>query len=76
MINTREKLLSAMSEHKLNAKKVAGMLKVSPSCVYNWRNGWSPMPERQWELFSEQIDRMAPKSSGPVMVLDDDWVVR
>lgn len=63
-----------MVEHKLNVKKVAGMLHVSPSCVYNWHNGYSPMPNKQLTLLEEKLDALKP--SGRTLVMDDDWAIR
>ena len=39
-----------MFTHKLNVKRVAALLNVSESWVYQWRNGRRQMPEREWEF--------------------------
>ena len=68
---TPEKLRELMCEAQLNAKKVAGLLRVSVSSVYHWRAGSRNMPEMAWELLLLKTKR--PVSMTLAL---DEWSVR
>ena len=73
-LTRRDELQSLMRLHKLNVKRTAGLLHVSVSCVYNWCNGYSLMPNRAWlQLLEKLTVEKAEKEPKTVMRNNDIW---
>lgn len=73
---TSTKLKNLMAEHRLNVKKVASMVRVTPTCVYRWlKEGTDKgrvMPERAMDLLQLRL----AQPSGKVLRLGDTWGIR
>ena len=82
-IERKDALIAQIAAHGLSVKDVAFLIHVAPSCVYNWRNGWTPMPDRAWLQLQEKlnpepahVDMRTVAGSGRVLRLGDTWGVR
>ena len=67
---TPENLREVMYVHRLNAKKTAAMIHVSPASIYHWRTGHHKMPLGLWECLLLKLGHV------PKMTIDgSDWSV-
>lgn len=67
---TPENLREVMYVHRLNAKKTAAMIHVSPASIYHWRTGHHKMPLGLWECLLLKLGHV------PKMTIDgSDWIV-
>ena len=69
---TSDELVTLMVEHKLNVKKLASMVPVTPNCVYRWIKGTRKIPL----LAAEKLQARLALPSGKVLRLGDNWSVR
>ena len=69
---TSDELVTLMEENRLNVKKLASMVPVTPNCVYRWIKGTRKIPL----LVAEKLQARLSAPSGRVLRLGDNWSIR